>query len=59
VLGNNSSNINTLPNVMPDIAYVIPSNGCEGVGDAWHFSYEGYRELGIRYGEKMLELLGE
>jgi hypothetical protein len=59
VVGNNSGIINGLPNLMPGVAYVIPSNGCTAAGpsgnDAIHFSYEGYRELGRRYGEKMLE----
>jgi hypothetical protein len=62
VVGNGSDIIKNLPKVMPGIAYVIPSNGCTAAGpsgnDAIHFSYEGYRELGKRYGEKMLELLG-
>jgi hypothetical protein len=61
VVGNGSSIINNLPKAMPGVAYVIPSNGCTAAGpsgnDSIHFSYEGYRELGRRYGAKMLELL--
>ena len=39
-------------------AYVISSKGCTGKDDHLHFDAAGYRELGKRYGEKMLELLG-
>jgi len=69
-VGNKSSDINTIPNAFNDIpntAFVIPSDGCP----AWdpnkphnwndnetiHFGFDGYKELGTRYGEKMLELL--
>ena len=38
-------------------AYPIPSLGCPGKPDKLHFTAEGYRILGRRYGEKMLELL--
>jgi hypothetical protein len=47
----------TLPKTIPN-AYVIPSAGCEGIKDHLHFSAEGYRELGKRYGETMLTVLG-
>jgi lysophospholipase L1-like esterase len=61
VVGNSSSIINSLPNTMPGVAYVIPSQGLSAAGpsgnDSLHFSYEGYRELGRRYAAKMLELL--
>lgn len=41
-------------------SYVISADGCTGVStDAWHFSAEGYRELGRRYGQQMLEILKE
>ena len=47
--------IRTLPDVIPN-AYIIPSDGCEGVADRLHFSAEGYRELGRRYAKQMLTL---
>ena len=50
--------INTLPNVIPN-AHVISSKGCEGVKDRLHFSAVGYRTLGTRYAEKMLQLYKE
>lgn len=45
-----------LPAVIPT-AHVISSDGCPGQPDGLHFSAEGYRLLGRRYGEKMLSLL--
>jgi hypothetical protein len=45
-----------LPKVVPT-AHVISSKGCEARRDHLHFTPAGYRELGKRYGEKMLELL--
>jgi len=48
--------IATLPGVIPN-SHVISSSGCEDVADNLHFSAEGYRELGKRYGVKMLSLL--
>jgi hypothetical protein len=53
---NNSAVINTLPNIMPGVAHVISSEGLTQGKDQWHFSYEGYEQLGVRYAEKMLEL---
>lgn len=50
--------IATLPNVIPN-AHVISSSGCEDGTDNLHFSAEGYRELGKRYGLKMLSLLNK
>ena len=47
-----------LPKTIPT-AHVISSKGCQGLPDRLHFSPEGYRELGRRYGEEMLELLGQ
>ena len=38
-------------------AYVISSKGCPAGSDNLHFTAEGYRKLGRRYGEKMLDLL--
>jgi hypothetical protein len=46
-----------LPETVP-AAHVISSAGCTAVPDRLHFTAEGYRELGKRYGEKMLALLG-
>lgn len=48
--------IRKLPELIPT-AHVISSEGCTGFDNA-HFNAEGYRELGRRYGEKMLKLLG-
>ena len=45
-----------LPDVVPN-SYVISSKGCPGRPDGLHFTAEGYRILGRRYGEKMLSLL--
>jgi hypothetical protein len=44
-----------LPEVIPN-AHVISSQGCPGQPDGLHFTSEGYRMLGRRYGEKMLSL---
>ncbi|HVX00896.1 MAG TPA: sialate O-acetylesterase [Candidatus Babeliaceae bacterium] len=49
--------IATLPQTIPN-SYVISSAGCPQKGDNLHFTAAGYRELGKRYGEKMLTLLG-
>ncbi|MCR2005284.1 sialate O-acetylesterase [Bacteroides acidifaciens] len=46
--------IATLPNVIEN-AHVISAEGCTGQ-DNFHFTSVGYRKLGIRYGEKMIEL---
>lgn len=48
--------ITTLPDVIPN-SFVIPSVGCPQRGDRLHFTAEGYRILGKRYGEKMLSIL--
>lgn len=43
-----------------DIAYVASSKGCTKIDtDVYHFSSEGYRKIGRRYGELMLPLLVE
>lgn len=39
-------------------AHFISSEGCTGRPDHLHFAPAGYRELGTRYGLKMLSLLG-
>jgi hypothetical protein len=49
--------IATLPQTIPN-SYVIPSSGCTGIPDHLHFTADGYRKLGARYGVKMLSLLG-
>ena len=46
-----------LPKSIPN-AHVISSSGCKARPDRLHFTPEGYRDLGKRYGEKMLSLLG-
>ena len=66
-VGNSNGNINSIPNAfnnLPNTAFVIPSNGCAAwnpsssiQNDTIHFSFDGYKELGKRYGQKMLELL--
>jgi hypothetical protein len=49
--------IATLPQSIPN-SHVISSAGCPDGPDNLHFSVEGYRMLGKRYGAKMLSLLG-
>lgn len=46
-----------LPKTIPT-AHFVSSDGCEAVSDRLHFSPAGYRELGRRYAEVMLPLLG-
>jgi hypothetical protein len=48
--------IATLPQTIPN-SLVIPSYGCPSAPDHLHFTAEGYRILGKRYGEKMLSIL--
>ena len=49
--------IDTLPQVIPT-AHVVSSAGCPAAGDNLHFTARGYRMLGARYAETMLQLLG-
>lgn len=49
--------IATLPQTIPN-SYVISSAGCPDIRDNLHFTSEGYRILGKRFGIKMLSLLG-
>jgi len=49
--------IATLPQTLPN-SFVISSAGCADGPDNLHFSAAGYRELGKRYAEKMLSLMG-
>lgn len=49
--------IDELPKTL-HTAQVVSSTGCSNGPDKLHFDAAGYRELGRRYGEKMLELMG-
>lgn len=50
--------VDILPQTVPT-AHVISSKGCEAnPADTNHFNAAGYRELGKRYAEEMLKLLG-
>jgi hypothetical protein len=46
-----------LPKTIPT-AHVVSSKGCTSLPDHLHFTPAGYRELGKRYAETMLPLLG-
>jgi len=46
-----------LPSLIPN-SFIISSEGCSASPDKLHFTAEGYRKLGTRYGVKMLALLG-
>ena len=46
-----------VPSVIPQ-AHVISSAGCTVAFDNLHFDAAGYRELGRRYADVMLQLLG-
>ena len=50
--------IGGLPKVI-STAHIVSSAGCSGRPDHLHFTPAGYRELGRRYAETMLPLLGE
>ncbi|MFY9153552.1 MAG: sialate O-acetylesterase [Prolixibacteraceae bacterium] len=52
-----NSIIAKLPQTLPN-SYVISSKGCTDAVDNIHFNSAGYRKIGIRYGIKMLSLLG-
>jgi hypothetical protein len=49
--------IDELPKTIPN-SYVISSKSCTSRPDHLHFNAAGYRELGTRYGLKMLSILG-
>ncbi len=51
-----NSIIATLPETIPT-AHIIPSTGCPAAWDLIHFNAEGYRMMGKRYAEKMLQLM--
>ena len=53
--GHNSVIAKTQP-VIPN-SYVVSSKDCPGASDGLHFTAEGYRMIGKRYAEKMLEIL--
>ena len=44
--------------VIPN-SYVISSEGCPGASDGLHFTAEGYRMLGKRYAQQMLQILDQ
>ncbi len=48
--------IKNVPNVIPN-SHVISAANCEAANDDYHFTVAGYKLLGQRYAEKMLELL--
>jgi alpha-L-fucosidase 2 len=52
-----NSIIDELPKTIAS-SYVISSKGCTSRPDHLHFNAAGYRELGKRYAERMLSLLG-
>ena len=49
--------INELPQTIPS-AHVVSSAGCASRPDHLHFTPAGYRELGTRYAQALLPLLG-
>jgi hypothetical protein len=53
-------NTNILPNLLKEIpnSYIISSAGVKGTPDQFHFNTAGMRELGRRFGVKMLEIQG-
>ncbi len=57
VCGSHNAIINTLPEVIPT-AHVISSANLPQRGDGLHFTAYAYRELGSRYAEEMLKLMG-
>jgi len=52
-----NSIIAELPKTLPN-SYVVSSTGCTCRPDRLHFTPAGYRELGKRFGDKMLSVLG-
>lgn len=55
-LVNSSTMVKNLPNTLPN-SYVIPSTGLGKNSDNLHFSPDGYKEFGKRYGSTMLGIL--
>jgi hypothetical protein len=56
VVAGMNSIINQLPQTIPN-AHIISSSQCTAADDDLHFDSAGYRELGRRYGLKMMEIL--
>ena len=54
--GHNSACVAKMPNLIKN-CYVISSKGCPQAGDGLHFNAEGYRIIGRRYGQAMLDFL--
>ena len=54
--GHNSACIAKMPNYVKN-CYIISSKGCPQRGDGLHFTAEGYRIIGRRYAEAMLDFL--
>ena len=52
-----NTQIDALPQTI-HTAHVISSEGCTNAADNLHFDAAGYREMGRRYGNRMLALLG-
>ncbi len=48
--------VRKVPSVISN-SYVISAQGCEAANDEYHFTVAGYKLLGQRYAEKMLEIL--
>ncbi|MGN1263374.1 MAG: sialate O-acetylesterase [Prevotella sp.] len=48
--------IATLPKTIPT-AHIISSQGCPAASDGLHFTAEGYRIIGSRYADTMLDIL--
>ncbi len=53
------NNIIAKTNAVIPNAHVISSAKCPAASDGLHFTAEGYRMIGRRYGQKMLSLLGQ
>lgn len=49
--------IHKLPETIPT-AHIVSSKGCPARPDKLHFTPAGYRQLGTRYAETMLKLMG-
>ncbi len=64
VTANNNECINNIPKYIKN-SYVISSEGCDNAGIAAdgfdnkvHFSHQGYEDMGKRYAEQMLKIMG-
>lgn len=55
----NEAALPMLKDAIPN-SYVISAEGLPGNGrDPWHFNADGYRQIGKRYGETMLQILNK